>query len=362
MKKSFLITFLAVVLAVCACGTIACGTPENNNGKSGLLYKKYQGDEYYTVYGYVSEEGVTTLDLGEYNKNGVTIGRIQEGAFDGNESLKEIIVPTTVETIDAGAFAGIRSLEKITLPFIGNTVLSDPMYGHSPSDEKKSVDVERTFGYVFGTEEFKFGVKVTQKYNGSSEQVYYVPSGLKEITISPKENYNIPMFAFSGNNIITKVNFNEKVIGIGENAFENCDRLSEVTGRSSVQIIYKNAFYGCKALKDMSGFSALLEVCESAFEGSGLTTVVLEETVKYGKCAFKNSAVETVEIKNQTVPYGAFYGCKNLTQIALNKDNVNICDYAIAYLNETKTCTLTTNGHSYTKGNNADVKSNINII
>lgn len=360
MKKSFLITLLAVVLAICVCGTVACGTPENNNGKSGLLYKKYQGDEYYTVYGYVAEEGVTTLDLGAYNKDGVTIGRIQKGAFDGNESLKEIIVPTTVETIDSGAFSGIRSLEKITLPFIGKTAVSDPMYNYQASVEK-SVDMERTFGYIFGTEEFKFGVKITQKYNGDSDQVCYVPSRLKEITISPEENYNIPMFAFSGNNIITKVNLTEKVIGIGENAFENCNKLATVTGQANVKIIYKNAFYGCTALKDISAFIALTEVQESVFENSGLTAVVLEENVKYGVSVFAGSAVETVEIKNQTVPMATFYGCKNLVRITLSTENVHIECFAFACLSDTKTCTLVKNEHNYNTGKLWDYKSTITV-
>jgi hypothetical protein len=61
------------------------------------------------------------------------------GAFDGNESLKELIIPTTVEKIDEGAFKGMRKLESLTVPFIGLNAIADGSYNDQAS-ARKTVD------------------------------------------------------------------------------------------------------------------------------------------------------------------------------------------------------------------------------
>jgi len=208
MKKFLKIAVLAVILAISCIGLIACNSGDPAGAEKGLVYKVLTGDDYYTVTGYVQEDGKTTLDLGDYNKDGVTIGRIMPGAFDGNAKLTEIIVPDTVVKIDQGAFKGMQKLEKITLPFIGETANSDPTYNNSSSDDK-SIDMERTFGYIFGKEEYNYSIKLTQKYNEAetSVQDYYVPMTLTEVTVKPKvgSNYSIPMNAFSGNRLVKTV-------------------------------------------------------------------------------------------------------------------------------------------------------------
>ena len=116
--KKVLKTLLVSLLAVCMVFPIAaCDNTSNSANEPGLKYKKIHG--VYTIYDYVQEEGVTTLDLGAKLPDDVTGVRIKKGAFEGNSTLKEIIVSDKVASIDAGAFQKMGALESLELPFIG---------------------------------------------------------------------------------------------------------------------------------------------------------------------------------------------------------------------------------------------------
>lgn len=339
MKKFWKIAILAVMAVICACGLLACGDDGSNGGKSGLQYKKYGQDEFYTVYDYIAEDGVKKLDLGEYNKNGVVIGRILDGAFDGNDSLTELIIPTTVTKIDQGAFKGMRKLEKLTVPFIGLNAIADASYNDQASTEK-AIDLERTFGHFFGSEEYNYSVSYTQKFNAgdSDTAVRYIPMSLKEVSVVPANDYNIPMFAFSGNNILEKVVTDAKVKQIGENAFENCTRLNSVT-IDGVTKIHKNAFKGATALKTVS-ITAVTEIGDSAFQGSGIKEVSLLATVTYGENVYRDcKSLTQATVNIASVPYGTFYGCVNLVTVNANV-SVVFGNYSLAHLSETKTCAI----------------------
>jgi hypothetical protein len=338
MKRFWKIAILSVLAVICALGLLACGDTGSSGGKTGLQYKKMAKDDtFYTVYAYYPEEGVDKLDLSTYNKDGVVIGRIMSGAFDGNESLKELVIPTTVEKIDEGAFKGMRKLESLTVPFIGLNAIADGSYNDQASTEK-AVDMERTFGHFFGTEEYNFSVSYTQKYNASGTSDRFVPMTLKTVKIVPANDYTVPMYAFSGNNIIEKVETDAKVKIVGENAFENCTRLNEVIV-AGVTKVYKNAFYGCTALKSIE-LTAVTEIGDSAFQKSGIRVVTLLDGVSYGENVYRESAVTTVNVSVANVPNGTFKGCQNLTVVNVGVNTV-FGNYSLADLG--KACTIIKN-------------------
>ncbi len=326
MKKIFktlLLTILALVLGVCA---FACGNDGGDENKTGLLYKKRAGENFYTVYSYVDDGSAkTALDIAEYNKDGIVIGRIEKGAFAGNDTLTSIVVPSTVTEIEGGAFEKMKKLTEITLPFIGNTAISDLSFNASQSEENKSVDAERTFGYLFGTEEYVGGAEVVQNHNSSDSgtTTYYMPASLKKVTVNGGSNYGVPMFAFSGNRLIQQVVLSN-VVAIGEYAFENCSSLVNVNVPNTVTKIYKNAFDGCANLKD-AGFvidanSTLATIGEYAFKGTGLNNLTLPTSVTaVEKGAFASSKLVNVNLSNvATISEGAFRGCQNLTTVTAN--------------------------------------------
>ena len=364
MKRLIKILALCIILILSACSLFACGETTTSEGKTGLLYKKFGGDDFYTVYGYVDEgKGVTELDIGAAVPDDVVIGRIKANAFSGNDTLVSVIVPSTVETIDAAAFAGMRKLQSITLPFIGESATGDPSYGETPSDEDKAVNAARAFGYIFGTEQYNYGVAITQYYDGTNSNTYYLPITLKEVNVMPASDYSLPMYAFSGNTRLTKVTLGEKVVKIGDAAFKGCTVLDTITVPAAVTEIGNEAFSGCTGLKNKDtatgkGFSfennsTLQSIGDEAFKGVSITELKIPSSVtSIGEGAFRESKLTSVEIPASLTSISdyAFYSCKSLKTVkvaAVNEIGVYAfydCDALTYYGNSTGTDTVDLGG------------------
>ena len=270
MKKIFSLLLIAVMSMLAVFTMIGCGDTPDNPSAKGISCIKENGK--YVVYKYVDEGlGVTELDIDAVVKakygDSAEVSRIKEGSFDGNSTLTSIVVPNTVTKIDGGAFKNMKKLKDITLPFIGSNVFADAYEGQSLSEDK-AVDAERLFGYIFGTEEYVGGSKISQTFNAIEGNVstYYVPMTLRTITIAPKDNYQIPMYAFSGLTLVTKINLTDKVTAIGERAFYNANCFDELKVPASVTNIYKGAFENFSTLTkvDFNGTSAQWELVVKA--------------------------------------------------------------------------------------------------
>ncbi len=321
MKRIFRTLIIAMLSVLFVLGMTACGGNGDGDGKKGLLYKMYSGDDFYTVYGYVDEgKDIKALDIASYVKeksgDDVKIGRIKADAFKDNDTLTEIIVPTTVEVMDKGAFAGMKKLESLTIPFVGATKVADTTFNGSAPAEDKSVDAERTFAYLFGATEYAEGVKVTQFYaegatDGSQNVEAYLPKTLKNVTITPAEKYDIPMYAFAGNNMIMKVTLNNVGV-IGDGAFKNAIGLEQINIPATTTKINKEAFRGCTNLKDGFKFDAdstLAELGEGVFKG-----------------ATNLKSIE-LPLSLATIAKNTFSGCVDLKVVKLGGVN-KICDFA----------------------------------
>ena len=333
MKRLLKILTICVLVLTAAISFVACG--ENGGGassKKGLIYKKGTNDAYYTLYKYVDEgNGVTSLDLSALD---ITIGRIKSGAFDGNDTLKEIIVADTGDaenplTIEEGAFKGMKKLEKITLPFVGATAKADAYVSETaPSD--KSVGFQRTIGYIFGTDSDDELAEVSLNYSESGSNTVYIPSTLTEITVKVAGEYKIPMYAFCGLTQVTSVNLEGTITAIGDSAFKDMKQLNKITVPATVTVIYNSAFTGCDSLKDYNGEtgkgfkiadgSALVKIGDYAFKGTKIKTFALPANTEIiGESCFAESGIEsfTFSANIKTVEAYAFYGCKSLTEVGI---------------------------------------------
>ena len=94
MKKFLKIAIISVLALLTACSLMACKESGSDGNEKGLLCKKLDG--VYTIYGYNAEDGVTELDiekaLDDLYEEEITDVRIKTNAFNGNSSLKKIIV------------------------------------------------------------------------------------------------------------------------------------------------------------------------------------------------------------------------------------------------------------------------------
>ncbi len=335
MKKFIKIIILSVLLIISTCMLFACGSDEDVSEK-GLRYSlKFDDNDvkYYTVVGYV-DDGTEKLVIPKEH-NGVKITTIKSNVFSGNDTIKELVIPTSIETIQEGALSNMKKLEKVTLPFIGKTAISDAYFGETGKIANKSVDKERTFGFLFGTESYEFGVEVTQNFNSSSADTftYYMPMTLKEVSVDPLNNYGIPFYAFSGNEYLEKVNLSEKVNKIGDYAFNSCEFINNIEIPSAVTYIGKYAFANTSSLKNITfndGDGDLI-IKDFAFTNSGIESITLPNNIKViGERAFKDAkSLKTVsfnsEINDVEILDYAFFGDSAL--VKFNSAYENVLDF-----------------------------------
>ena len=151
----------------------------------------------------------------------------------------EIVVPNYVTEISAGAFTNCSLLESITLPFVGGSA-------KTPTDT-----YQYPLGYVFGTTYFEGSVAVSQYYhasnaNSSISTTYYVPSTLKNVTVTGE---NLLYGAFHNLGMIENVTLSENVKAINNYVFYNCSLLKTVVIGSNVESIGTRAFEYCQNLE-----------------------------------------------------------------------------------------------------------------
>lgn len=241
--------------------------------------------------------------------NGLPVMSIYDAAFYGCTRLTRVIVPDTVTGIGRSAFAECENLESITLPFVGNV---------------KDGKTDTGFGHIFGV-------------SGN-----YIPAALKTVVITGSAGIANQAFEDCAN--LTSIRLPGTITTIGDSAFYGCTGLSSIRIPDTVKKIGWSAFYDCAGLTDIQIPCRVIEIQNSAFAGcTGLTSIVIPESVTYiGDGAFAGctnlesltlpfairirrlfsdvipTALKTVVITDgTTIPWQAFYNCKDLTGITL---------------------------------------------
>ncbi len=336
MNKVFKKILILALSIVCALSLFACADSDKRDAETGLFCKNISG--VYTIHKYVDDGETVSLDIAkELARQGITDTniKIQTDAFKGNDSLTEIIVPSSVTKIEKGAFAGMKKLEKLSVPFIGMTSCSDVSVGDTADDVDKSVDAERTIAHLFGESEYDEGVAQTINYGTGSSTASdgttttqattcYMPLTLTEITVTG--DYNVPMCAFNGLTKYLKINLTGNVSEIGEYAFANAIRITDITLPTSLTKIGNGAFSGATKLGSVNfdALTSLTVIGESAFEKTGLTTVKTStlldtsKTLTIGKKAFmdcKSLTELTLSASVESINHYAFRGCEKLVNV-----------------------------------------------
>ena len=326
MKKIIRTILVIAILAMSLVGLFACDNGGGESGEKGLIYKKYTGEDFWTIHDYV-DTNETSISI-PATKDGVKVGRIAAGAFDGC-NLKKIVVPTSVEEIGQGAFKNASNLEEIVLPFVGKYfnafayenegALGNATPGDNGYDDVQAVVGERTIWHLFGTEEFDGGLPAT----GVDSTEFFVPATLSKISILPKANYKLPISAFSGLQSVETIVLDSKVVAIGQSAFAKTI-IDTLVIPNTVANIYDRAFEGCDIanLSFASGNTVLKEIGEYAFSTSKIKSIALPEAVEtIGEHCFENAtSLKSVNLPKtiKTVGYAAFAYCSELTTVSVS--------------------------------------------
>lgn len=280
------------------------------------------------------DESVTTADIPD-EIDGMPVTRITDGVFVFCENLTEITIPDSVIFIDDSAFNICVSLENINVS--------------ENNDNFCSVD-----GVLFNKEKTRLikypTAKKDEKYTISSrvteisENAFDDCNNLTELTIPESVKY-IEEFAISGTEKLENINVSENnayfcsVDGILFNKnrttlikYPNGKTQTEYTVEESVTKIDGGAFAGCYILESITLPDNLEDIGKLGFSNCrGLKTIKLpDKLTDLGRFAFFN-CISLTEI---VIPEGVanigdhtFFCCENLKSITIENPNCEIYDF-----------------------------------
>ena len=271
-------------------------------------------------------DGVTSIDSYAFqncsNITSITIPNsvtsIGSYAFQNCSNLTSVTIGNGVTSIGENVFNGCSSLESITVPFVGAL---------ASASTASSLTL---FGYLFGTSSYTGGVYTSQYYSNGNYSNYYIPSSLKEVTVTGGDIF---YGAFQNCSNLTSITTGDGVTSIGDYAFKNCSNLTSITIGDGVTSIGNYAFYGCTSLTSITIPDSVTSLGYYAFYGcTSLTSITIPDSVtSIVSYAFQNcSNLTSVTIGNSVTSIGgrAFYGCSSLISIAIPDSVTSIGDSA----------------------------------
>lgn len=160
-----------------------------------------------------------------------SVTEIADNAFEDNKSLKKVELSKGLRQIDDFAFAGCESLKEVVIPTDSNLwCIGEGAFAEC----RKLISIE-----LPDTAESVF------------PDVFAGCEGLREVKL-PSKLELIPEHIFSGCRSLKSISIPETITEIAEEAFSGCESLTSVTIPDSVKIIGLEAFSGCKKLTTLT--------------------------------------------------------------------------------------------------------------
>ena len=250
---------------------------------------------------------------------------IEDGAFQFNENLETINIPSTVDSIGTNAFTGCKNLRTIRLPRYISAIKSSAFYncenlqsilwteeqykGLIPKDivDKSLKKIEDyTFCGCGNLQNIEF--PGTYQSIEIGERAFYGCKSLKSVMFNDRLIGTIGNYAFSGCTSLStlkeiKTGIDNKIdLGlvkiIGDFAFSNCSSIKNIN-LLYTDTIKNSAFTGCTSLQE-SFFNSIKYIGQDAFRGcSSLKKVFFGDSLQYLADAFGEcKALESVYFKN----------------------------------------------------------------
>jgi len=321
--------------------------------------------------------------------------RIIKKAFYSQKSIKEIIIPESVNYIGVEAFKGCQNLQKVTFAGSGEVIIDSSAFEGCTSlttivGGENIVDIGCkafsgctklngiSLGNVVIRNKAFFGcnelANVIQKSEMQIKRICQDAFSGTALYSSQAENVTIGNFLIKYNGNATElvvennladyvfegtklqeVTINENVY-LGEGAFSECIKLQEVTFNNND--VSDFCFENCTKLDTING--KVNSIGDFAFVKTKITSFKSESLKEIGSFAFYDSSLQNIDICTATLNDYALFGTKELSQISATgsllytvKDNVLYSQdnqLLILYPASLAASTITLNGHTIYKG------------
>ncbi len=214
MRRKNFLCFVIAVLLVCSLGGTSVFAEEN------LFQAHLNENQTYTVTG--GEIDSSSVEIPE-SLNDITVSRIETAAFLGNEKIRMVTIPQTIEEIGDWAFGNCTSLSFLEIEN------PDVRIGAAAFENTLWLD-KQAAGVV---------------YIGNNAYTYKGEIPADTTLVLQSYITGISDEAFAWQSHLETVEIPSGVVEIGDKAFYQCENLTSVTIPASVETIADDAFEGC---------------------------------------------------------------------------------------------------------------------
>ncbi len=227
------------------------------------------------------------------------------GVFDGNKSITDVTIPTSIKVIGTRSFYNCASLRSVNIPESVTTIESNAFSG---CKALKKIVVPSSVSTVN----------------------YYAFQDCISLSEAEINCVKLGEYMFDGCTSLNSLTFGSNVSEIGANAFTDCTALTKLTLGSGITIIGNSAFSGCTSLSSVIFNEGLIKINNNAFYGcTSLNTISLPSTVVEIDSAFRECrSLETAVLNNglNIIKAGSFEGCVSLDKVNIPNTVVEIGD------------------------------------
>ena len=256
--KKIVKNILSILIAT---SVFVCTIPVNALSSGDFDYEIINGEAVITKYNGTATQVSVPATIDGYSVNG-----IGESAFKDNTAITAVTVETGVKSVGASAFENCTGLATITLPatimHFGENAIYNTAYYNDKSNWKEKPD-DSSGGDTIPWEDIiasgleylylgKILVKIS--YEGS----YSIKNGTSVIADG----------AFAGCEA-NQVTLASQTATIGNNAFKDCQNLSQIRFSSNLEYIGKSAFENCTSLINITLPEKEIQMYASAFYNTG---------------------------------------------------------------------------------------------
>ena len=291
----------------------------------GTVYMKDRQSGFYTKeIDYTIKEVIIPSEI-----NGIKVRKLGNYMFCGYASLKNVVIPSGVNTIGEGAFEWCENLETVDIP---DSVENIGKYAFLACGSLKNITIPENIKNVnrICIEETKWWQTLPNGLVYFNNTLYKYKGDMPANTeIKIKDGTTtIADSAFLQKKEMKKIQIPNSVTTIGKDAFNGCKGLTSVVIPNGVISIDETTFYDCIAITSITIPESVTSIRENAFSNcTAITSITIPESVTSidGYAFFGCTAMTFIKIPTSVEKIGgyAFYGCSKLANIIFENDSIN---------------------------------------